>query len=101
LLCYGFCAAVVLHQPFADHVRAFDAGQDDARAAEILEPHHRSDDAFDGAVVLLEGVVQVFFLADLDRRRSPGIERFEGGQIGAALVDCDRFGYAALINPTR
>lgn len=47
------CAAVVLHQLFADHVRDFDAGRDDTLAAEILEPHRRSDDAFDSAVVLL------------------------------------------------
>jgi hypothetical protein len=48
----------------SDHVRNLDAGQDDARTAEILEPHHRFDDALDGAVVLLNDIVQVFVLPE-------------------------------------
>jgi hypothetical protein len=44
------------------------AGQDDACTPEILESHHRFDDAFDGTVILLDDVVQVFVLPDLDRR---------------------------------
>jgi hypothetical protein len=37
------------------------------RAQQILEPHYRFDDAFDGTVILLDDVVQVFVLPDLDR----------------------------------
>lgn len=31
----------------------FDAGENDAGTPEILETHHRLDDAFDGAVILV------------------------------------------------
>jgi hypothetical protein len=87
-----------MHLPFTYHVRNLDAGQDDARAAKILEADHPSDDPLDGAVILLDHVVQLFVLPDFDRCWSPGVERFEGGQIGAALVHRDRFRLAVLIN---
>ena len=57
------CNAIVTHLSLADHVRDLDAGQDDARTPEILEPHHRFDNAFDGPVILLDNVVQVFVFA--------------------------------------
>ena len=41
--------------------------ENDARAPEILEAHHRFDDAFDRSMVLLNDVVQVFVLPDPDR----------------------------------
>ncbi len=44
------------------------AGQYDACTPEILEPHHRLDDAFDGTVILFDDVIQLFVLPDLDRR---------------------------------
>jgi hypothetical protein len=44
-----------------------DATQNDTRAAEVLEPEHRSDDAFFGSLVLLNHVVQIFDLMNLDR----------------------------------
>jgi hypothetical protein len=37
------------------------ARQDDALAPEIVEPDHRFDDTFDGPVILLDDVVQIFF----------------------------------------
>ncbi len=52
--------AIVTHPPLADHLCDLYAGQDDARTAEILEPCHRFHDAFDGTVILLDDVVQVF-----------------------------------------
>lgn len=64
----GRCDAAVTHLTFADHVHDFDAGQDDARTSEIIEPHHRFDNAFDSAMVLLNNVVQAFVLPHLDRR---------------------------------
>lgn len=62
------CNAIVTHLSLAGHVRDLYAGQDETRAPEILEPHHRFDDAFDGPVILLDDVVQVFVLPHLDRR---------------------------------
>ena len=44
---------------FADHVHDLDAGDQDAGAKKGLESEHRPGDAFDGAVVLLDEVVQV------------------------------------------
>jgi hypothetical protein len=43
----------VYHLPFGDHMHDLDATQNDTRAAEVLEPEHRSDDAFDGPMVLV------------------------------------------------
>jgi hypothetical protein len=85
LLDCGFGEAIIAHLPLADHVHQFDANQDDASTPEILEAHHWFDDAFDGAVILLHDVIQVLVLADLDRCRTLGVERFERGRIGAAL----------------
>jgi len=47
------------HLPLPDHMHYFDAGQDDAGATKILEAQHRSGDAFDGPMVLLDHVIQV------------------------------------------
>src|SRR5258708_21645897 len=61
--------------PFGDHMHDLDATQNDTRAAEVLKPEHapralpsgrRSDDAFDGPMVLLNHVVQIFDLTDLE-----------------------------------
>lgn len=54
----------------------FDACQDVAGAARILEAHHRLDDAFDGTVILLDDVVQVLALSDLDWCWPIRVERF-------------------------
>ena len=48
--------------------------------------------------VLLYEVVQVLVLPDLDRSRRLAVERFECGQIGAALVYGNRFGLAVAVN---
>ncbi|MGF6935951.1 hypothetical protein OKW41_005113 [Paraburkholderia sp. UCT70] len=65
------------HLPFPDHVDHVDAGQDDAGTPEILETQHRPDDAFDGPVVLLDNVVQILWLADLDRALAFGVDRLK------------------------
>ena len=41
-------------------------------------------------------VVEIFGLADLDRRFTISIDRFERGEIGAAFVDGHRLGRATL-----
>lgn len=59
---------------------------------ESSHPDCRATNALDGAVVLLDDIVQVFVLPDLDRRWPLSVERFKGRQISAALVHRDRFG---------
>lgn len=54
--------AVVFHLSLSDHVHEFDTGQKDAGAAKIFEAKHRSGLTFDGTMVLLDDVVQVFHL---------------------------------------
>ena len=75
-----------------------DATQNDTRAAEVLEPEHRSDDAFDGSMVLLNHVVQILDLTNLDECVAPGVHRVQRGQIGSAFVDRHRLGYAVLLD---
>jgi hypothetical protein len=98
LLGCSFGEAIIVHLPLADHMHQFDAGQDDASTPEILETHHWFDDAFDGPVILLHDVIQVLVLANLDQCRALGVERFERGQIGAALIHGNRFGLTVLVN---
>ena len=48
-----------VHIIFGDHMHDLNATQSDTRAAEVLESEHRSGDAFDGPMVLLNYVVQI------------------------------------------
>ncbi|MBB5503139.1 hypothetical protein HDG37_007378, partial [Paraburkholderia sp. MM5384-R2] len=57
------------------------------RTPETLEAHHRLDDTFDGAVILLDDVVQILVLPDLDWLFPLSVERFERvAQAEAELV---------------
>jgi hypothetical protein len=47
-------------------------------------------------MVLLDEVVEIFGLADPDRRSTIIIDGFERGEIGAACVDGHRLGRAVL-----
>ena len=67
MFCCNRGGAIVTYLSLADHARDLYVRQDDARTARILEPHHRFDDAFDGAVIPLDDVVRVFVRPDLDR----------------------------------
>src|SRR5882757_10023320 len=78
--------ASVFHLPFRDHMHDLDAAQNDTRAAEVLEPEHRSDDAFDGPMVLLIPVVQILDVTNLDWCVAPGVHRVQRGQIGSAFA---------------
>ena len=80
---------VASHLPFAKHVHELDAGKDDAGATERLETQHRSDDALDRPVVLLDDVVEVLALPNRDRRVMLGVIAFDAGSVGAALVNRD------------
>jgi hypothetical protein len=62
--------------PFANHVHDLDAAEDDACATERLETEHRSGDAFDCPVVLLNDVVEVLTLPNRDRRVMLGVIAF-------------------------
>ena len=59
--------------PLLDHVHGFDACDDGARTMKRLESEHRSHDAFDGAMFLLDEVVEVLRLAHLDVHAAVGI----------------------------
>ncbi|MGF6919373.1 hypothetical protein OKW28_003570 [Paraburkholderia sp. 40] len=61
-------SASTLHLCLADHVRYFDAAQQDPGAAECLESQHGSRASPDRPTVLFDEVVEVFGLADLDGR---------------------------------
>jgi hypothetical protein len=56
-----------LHQSFRYHVHGFDADQDDAGAAKVLETQYWPYNAFDSSVILLDNVVQVLRLSNFDR----------------------------------
>jgi hypothetical protein len=52
---------------FTHHMDQLDAAQDHAGAFSGLEPEHRTHAAFDGAVILLDAVIEVLTLSDSDR----------------------------------
>ena len=84
------------HLPLPDHMHYFDAGQDDAGATKIPEAQHRSGDAFDGPMVLLDHVIQVLDLTNRDGRLPLGVHRVQRGQIRAAFVDGYRLRHTIL-----
>src|SRR5260370_22305424 len=86
----------VLHVSFLDHMHDLDAAQNDTRAVEILESQHRSDSALDGAMVLLNDVVQILDLTNLDRGFALGIHRMKRGQIGSAFINGYRLARTVL-----
>ena len=64
-------------------------------------------DSFDGAVVLFNDVVHVFFLSHQDVNAGVGLHTFSGRCIGAAIidyrlsiVDCDLLGNALEVDGT-
>ena len=74
-----------------------DAGEQDAGAAQRLEADHRSGNAFDCAVVLLDEVVEVFRLAHLDVQTAVGLDARDCSRVRAALVDGDLLGHAVQV----
>ena len=52
---------------FTQHMNQLDAAQDHAGAFSGLEAEHRTHAAFDGAVILLDAVIEVLGLPDPDR----------------------------------
>ena len=68
---------------FADHVHEFDAGQDVSGRLERFEAEHRSGHAFDGAMVLLDDVVEILDLSDDDAVFQPVIDVIDRRLVGA------------------
>src|ERR1035437_8156997 len=66
-----------------------DYPDEDPGAPKRLESEHRLGDSFDGPVVLLDDVVEVFVLTHQDVYAGISLDAFNGGRIGAALVDGD------------
>lgn len=60
-------AALYYELAFANHVHEFEPCEDCLRRAKRLEAKHRPGDPFDGTMILLHDVVEVFDLPDLDR----------------------------------
>jgi len=73
----------------ADHVHQLDAGEYRAGRPERFEVEHRPGHPLDGAVILLDNVVEVFNLAHRDRHVAAGIDRIPSRLVSAALVHRD------------
>jgi hypothetical protein len=76
----------VFHLAFGDHMHDLNATQNDTCAAEVLEPEHRSRDAFDGPMVLLTYAIASTFV---DRHRlgyAVMLDRFFEITPGSTLV---------------
>ena len=80
-------SASILHLSLDDHMHDFDAAQQDARTAKILESEHGARTSLYRAVILFNDVVEILRLANLDRRLESGVDRPERRQIGAAPVN--------------
>jgi hypothetical protein len=70
-------------------VHGLNTRNDDSGTSKRLEPQHRSGDSFDGPVILLDDVVQVFVLTHQDIDASVSPYAFNGRRVGATLVDRD------------
>jgi hypothetical protein len=77
------------HLAFLNHVHQLNALQGNLGRTEGFKPEHRSNNAFDGPVVLLDKIVQILALADLDRVAGLLLECLNGCFIGTALIDRD------------
>ncbi len=80
------CLSAAAHLTFANHVHDLDSTKNDAGTAKSLKPHHGPRSTFDRAVILFDNVVEILFLANLDRCFPLGIDRFQSGEVRSALV---------------
>jgi hypothetical protein len=77
-------SASTFHLSFGYHVHNLNAGQKDPGTAKSFESQHGSRASLDRSTVLLDKVVEIFGLADLDRRFTIIFDGFECGEIGTA-----------------
>ena len=73
----------------ANHVYQFGAGEHGASGPERFEVEHWPGHSLDGAMILLDDVVEVFTLAHQDWYVAPGVDRIDRRLVGAALVHRD------------
>ena len=73
----------------ADHVDQFNAGEHAVGAQERFEVEHRPGHPLDGAMVLLDDVVEVFDLAHQNGHVAGGVDRIDRRLVSAALVHRD------------
>jgi hypothetical protein len=67
LICGGPGFSVItIDLPFLDHVRGLNPGYENASAAKHFESKHRSNDAFNSPLILLDNAVQILALAQFD-----------------------------------
>ena len=88
----------VFHLPLGDHVHEFNATQQDAGAAKILESQHGAGTTLDRPMVLFHDIIEILGLTDFDGRLTLGVHGVQSGQIGATFVDGYGFGRAILID---
>ena len=81
-------------------MHGLDTSNDDSSTPKGLESEHGSGDPFDGPMVLLDDVVQVFGLAHYDVNTDIPLDAFNGGRISAALVDGDLLGHIVQVDGT-
>jgi hypothetical protein len=77
----------------ANHMHRFDAGDDDPSTAKCLESEHGQCDGFDGAMVLLNDIVEVLRLPHRDGQAAVGLHADNSRRVGSALVDSDFLGH--------
>ena len=70
-------------------MHGLDAADQDPRAAKALESEYGPRDAFAGAMVLLDELVQLLRLAHPNEQAAVGLHADYRGRVGAALVDGD------------
>ena len=94
----GLEFSCVVHLPLGDRMHEFNAAQQDAGTAKILESEHGPGTALDRPVVLFHDIVEILGLTDLNGRLTLGVHRVQPGQTGSARVDGYGFGRASLID---
>lgn len=82
-----------MHLALVNHVHCLDPSNKDSSTPKRLESEHRMSDSFDGSVVLLDDVVEVFVLAHQDIDTGVSLDTFNGRRIGPALVNRDLLGH--------
>src|SRR6476620_4418318 len=83
---------------FANHVHEVDSGQNSLRGSERFESEHRPNDAFGGAVILLDNIVEILDLPERDRNVSFGFQLVEHSLVGATFIHRYRTGYLAVLH---
>ena len=73
----------------ADHMHQFNAGEHGAGGFEGFKVEHQPDQPLDGAMILLDDVIEVSNLAHKDRHVAAGVDRIHGLLLGAALAHRD------------